>query len=215
MFGGRRPGKWSRRSLRARNGSTPNTRYLRSTPLARPASRKAQYSSAGYLLGTITSMNWIFDYKPNDIFWCTADVGWVTGHSYVTYGPLAVGATQVIFEGVPTYPDAGRFWRMIPGSQSHHVLYRAHRYPIADQAGCRPAGKNTISPRGCRFGWRADQPGSMDVVLHRRLVNPAVRWWIPGGRLKRAVRLTRPGGGTAQAGVLHFAAPRHHGLNRG
>ncbi len=77
-----------------------------------------QHSSAGYLLGTITSMNWIFDYKPNDIFWCTADVGWVTGHSYVTYGPLAVGATQVIFEGVPTYPDAGRFWKMI---QDHKV----------------------------------------------------------------------------------------------
>jgi acetyl-CoA synthetase len=77
-----------------------------------------QHSSAGYLLGTIISMNWIFDYKPNDIFWCTADVGWVTGHSYVTYGPLAVGATQVIFEGVPTYPDAGRFWRMI---QDHKV----------------------------------------------------------------------------------------------
>jgi acetyl-CoA synthetase len=77
-----------------------------------------QHSSAGYLLGTIISMNWIFDYKPDDVFWCTADVGWVTGHSYVTYGPLAVGATQVIFEGVPTFPDAGRFWRMI---QNHKV----------------------------------------------------------------------------------------------
>ena len=77
-----------------------------------------QHSSAGYLLGAITSMQWIFDYKPTDIFWCTADVGWVTGHSYVTYGPLAVGATQVIFEGVPTYPDAGRFWKII---QDHKV----------------------------------------------------------------------------------------------
>ncbi len=77
-----------------------------------------QHSSAGYLLGAITSMEWIFDYKPTDIFWCTADVGWVTGHSYVAYGPLAVGATQVIFEGVPTYPDAGRFWKII---QDHKV----------------------------------------------------------------------------------------------
>ncbi|MBA4142898.1 MAG: acetate--CoA ligase [Nitrosospira sp.] len=77
-----------------------------------------QHSSAGYLLGTIISMKWIFDYKPSDVFWCTADVGWVTGHSYVTYGPLAIGATQVIFEGVPTYPDAGRFWKMI---QDHKV----------------------------------------------------------------------------------------------
>ena len=77
-----------------------------------------QHSSGGYLLGAMTSMRWVFDYKPTDIFWCTADVGWVTGHTYVTYGPLAMGATQVIFEGVPTYPDAGRFWKMI---QDHKV----------------------------------------------------------------------------------------------
>ncbi|MDO8463744.1 MAG: acetate--CoA ligase [Gallionella sp.] len=77
-----------------------------------------QHSSGGYLLVTMLSMQWVFDYKPTDIFWCTADVGWVTGHSYVTYGPLAMGATQVIFEGVPTYPNAGRFWKMI---QDHKV----------------------------------------------------------------------------------------------
>jgi acetyl-CoA synthetase len=72
-----------------------------------------QHSTAGYLLGTIMSMKWVFDYKNSDTFWCTADVGWITGHSYVAYGPLALGATEVIFEGIPTYPDAGRFWQMI------------------------------------------------------------------------------------------------------
>ena len=77
-----------------------------------------QHSSGGYLLGAMTSMQWVFDYIPADIFWCTADVGWITGHSYVAYGPLAMGATQVIFEGIPTYPDAGRFWKMI---QDHKV----------------------------------------------------------------------------------------------
>ncbi len=77
-----------------------------------------QHSSGGYLLGVMLSMRWVFDYKATDIFWCTADVGWVTGHSYVTYGPLAMGATQVVFEGIPTYPDAGRFWKMI---QDHKV----------------------------------------------------------------------------------------------
>ncbi|OGS87961.1 MAG: acetate--CoA ligase [Gallionellales bacterium GWA2_59_43] len=77
-----------------------------------------QHSSGGYLLVTMLTMQWVFDYKPADVFWCTADVGWVTGHSYVTYGPLAMGATQVIFEGIPTYPDAGRFWKMI---QDHKV----------------------------------------------------------------------------------------------
>jgi acetyl-CoA synthetase len=77
-----------------------------------------QHSTAGYLLWTILTMKWVFDYKPSDVFWCTADVGWVTGHSYVCYGPLAVGATEIIFEGVPTYPDAGRFWKMV---QDHKV----------------------------------------------------------------------------------------------
>ncbi len=83
-----------------------------------------QHSTAGYLLWTILTMKWTFDYKASDVFWCTADVGWVTGHSYVCYGPLAVGATEIIFEGVPTYPDAGRFWKMI---QDHKcsVFYTA------------------------------------------------------------------------------------------
>ena len=77
-----------------------------------------QHSSGGYLLGTMLTMQWVFDYKPSDIFWCTADVGWITGHSYVAYGPLAMGATQVMYEGIPTYPDAGRFWKMV---QDHRV----------------------------------------------------------------------------------------------
>jgi acetyl-CoA synthetase len=77
-----------------------------------------QHSTGGYLLWCALTMNWVFDNKPSDVFWCTADVGWVTGHSYITYGPLAVGATEVMFEGVPTYPDAGRFWKII---QDHKV----------------------------------------------------------------------------------------------
>jgi len=72
-----------------------------------------QHSSGGYLLWAKMTMKWVFDAKANDIFWCTADVGWVTGHTYITYGPLAAGMTQIVFEGVPTYPDAGRFWKMI------------------------------------------------------------------------------------------------------
>lgn len=72
-----------------------------------------QHSSAGYLLHAMNTMRWTFDIKPDDVFWCTADVGWITGHSYVAYGPLAMGATQVVFEGIPTYPNAGRFWSMI------------------------------------------------------------------------------------------------------
>jgi acetyl-CoA synthetase len=77
-----------------------------------------QHSTAGYILWCMVTMKWVFDHKPSDIFWCTADVGWVTGHSYICYGPLGVGATAVMFEGVPTYPDAGRFWKII---QDHKV----------------------------------------------------------------------------------------------
>ncbi len=72
-----------------------------------------QHSTGGYLLWSKLTMDWTFDLKPSDVFWCTADIGWVTGHTYITYGPLAAGGTEVVFEGVPTYPHAGRFWEMI------------------------------------------------------------------------------------------------------
>ena len=72
-----------------------------------------QHATGGYILWTKLTMEWTFDLKPEDVFWCTADIGWVTGHSYITYGPLAAGATEIVFEGVPTYPNAGRFWQMI------------------------------------------------------------------------------------------------------
>jgi acetyl-CoA synthetase len=77
-----------------------------------------QHSTAGYLLWAVLTMKWVFDIKPGDTFWCTADIGWVTGHTYITYGPTAVGATEIVFEGVPTYPNAGRFWETI---QRHKV----------------------------------------------------------------------------------------------
>lgn len=83
-----------------------------------------QHSIGGYLLGAILSMKWVFDARPDDIYWCTADVGWITGHTYVAYGPLAVGIAQIIFEGTPTYPHAGRFWEIV---QKHRatIFYTA------------------------------------------------------------------------------------------
>ena len=72
-----------------------------------------QHSSGGYLLWAMLTMKWTFDIKPSDVFWCTADIGWVTGHTYIAYGPLAVGSTEIVFEGIPTFPNAGRFWDMI------------------------------------------------------------------------------------------------------
>ncbi|NOZ86581.1 MAG: acetate--CoA ligase [Deltaproteobacteria bacterium] len=72
-----------------------------------------QHNVGGYMVYTATTFKYVFDYHEGDVFWCTADIGWVTGHSYIVYGPLCNGATQVMFEGVPTYPDAGRFWAVV------------------------------------------------------------------------------------------------------
>ncbi len=77
-----------------------------------------QHCTGGYVAWAHTTMKWTFDIRPEDIFWCTADIGWITGHTYIAYGPLIAGATQIVFEGVPTYPNAGRFWKMI---QDHKV----------------------------------------------------------------------------------------------
>ena len=102
-----------------------------------------QHSSGGYLLQAVLSMKYTFDIKPNDVYWCTADIGWVTGHTYITYGPLACGATEIVFEGVPTYPDAGRFWKMI---QDHKVsiFYTA---PTAIRSLIKAADNNpTVHP---------------------------------------------------------------------
>jgi acetyl-CoA synthetase len=88
------------------------------------------HSSAGYLLFTAMTHKYTFDYKDGDVFWCTADVGWVTGHSYIVYGPLANGATTLMFEGVPTHPDAGRFWQVC----EKHAVNQFYTAPTAIRA---------------------------------------------------------------------------------
>ena len=82
------------------------------------------HTTAGYLVHTSLTHEYVFDYHDGDVFWCTADVGWVTGHSYIVYGPLANGATQVFFEGTPTYPDASRFWQVVDKHQVN-IFYTA------------------------------------------------------------------------------------------
>lgn len=102
-----------------------------------------QHSTGGYLLQAIMTMKYSFDIKSSDVFWCTADIGWVTGHTYITYGPLACGATEIVFEGVPTYPDAGRFWKMIQDHKAS-VFYTA---PTAIRSLIKAADNNpTVHP---------------------------------------------------------------------
>ncbi len=88
------------------------------------------HSSGGYLVYAAMTQQYTFDYHDGDIFWCTADVGWVTGHSYIVYGPLANGATTIMFEGVPTYPDAGRFWAVC----EKHKVNQFYTAPTAIRA---------------------------------------------------------------------------------
>ncbi len=136
-----------------------------------------QHSTGGYLLHAALTTKWTFDLKPDDVFWCTADIGWVTGHTYITYGPLALGGTEIVFEGVPTYPDAGRFWKMI---QDHKVsiFYTA---PTAIRSLIKAAESN-----------EAVHPKSFNLSSLRLLgsvgepINPAAWEWyyqhVGGGR---------------------------------
>ncbi len=82
------------------------------------------HTTGGYGVWTATTFNYVFDYQPGEVYWCTADIGWVTGHSYIVYGPLMNGATSVVFEGVPNYPDHGRFWDVVDKHQVN-ILYTA------------------------------------------------------------------------------------------
>jgi len=108
-----------------------------------------QHATGGYLLHAALTTKWTFDLKPDDVFWCTADIGWVTGHTYITYGPLACGGTEIVFEGVPTHPDAGRFWKMIEAHKVS-VFYTA---PTAIRSLIKAAETNpNTHPRNYKLG---------------------------------------------------------------
>ncbi len=136
-----------------------------------------QHSSGGYLLWAILTMRWVFDIKPSDVFWCTADIGWVTGHTYIAYGPLAVGATEVVFEGIPTHPDAGRFWQTI----AKHKVTIFYTAPTAIRALVKASG---VTP--------STAPTNYDLSSLRLLgtvgepINPEAWMWyheqVGGGR---------------------------------
>ncbi|HMM84050.1 acetate--CoA ligase [Azohydromonas sp.] len=136
-----------------------------------------QHSTGGYLLHAALTTKWTFDLKDDDVFWCTADIGWVTGHTYITYGPLALGGTEIVFEGVPTWPDAGRFWKMI---QDHKVtvFYTA---PTAIRSLIKAAeGNEAVHPK------RYDLTSLRILGSVGEPINPAAWEWyhanVGGGR---------------------------------
>ncbi len=130
-----------------------------------------QHSTAGYILWAQLTMEWVFDVKENDTYWCTADIGWITGHTYIVYGPLAAGATTLMFEGVMTYPDSGRAWKMVEE-------YKVNQFYTA------PTAIRLLNKMG------ADEPKKYDLSSLRILGTvgepidpPAWRWYyeVVGG----------------------------------
>ena len=97
------------------------------------------HTTGGYSVGTYITTKWVFDLKDEDIYWCTADIGWVTGHSYIVYGPLQNGATCVMYEGAPNYPAFDRFWAIIEKHKVNILLHRADGDPHLHQVGRRVA----------------------------------------------------------------------------
>ena len=106
------------------------------------------HTTGGYMVHTYLTSKWIFDLKDDDIYWCTADIGWVTGHSYVVYGILANGATTVMYEGAPNLPEPDRFWEIIEKYGVTHLLHRADRDPHLHQVG-RATGRASIACPAC------------------------------------------------------------------
>lgn len=127
-----------------------------------------QHSTGGFLLWARLTMLWTFDLRPEDLFWCTADIGWITGHTYVAYGPLAAGATQVVFEGVPTFPHAGRFWQMI----EKHKVSIFYTAPTAIRSLIKAAeGDEKVHPKN----WNLDSLRLLGSVGEP--INPEAWMW--------------------------------------
>ena len=178
--------------------------------------RAAHHRRLSYVYVAMTH-EYVFDYHDGDIYWCTADVGWVTGHSYIVYGPLANGATTLMFEGVPNYPTMSRFWEVI----DKHKVNTFYTAPTAIralmQAGDAPVKKTSRkSLQAARHRRRADQSGSLGVVPPRGRRRPLPdRRHLVADRDRRHPDHAAAGRDPAQAGVGDQAVLRHRAGDRG
>ena len=131
------------------------------------------HTQAGYLIFTMVSFKYIFDYHDEDIFWCTADIGWITGHSYIVYGPLAAGATSLMFEGVPTYPEPDRFWQVVE-KYKVNIFYTA------------PTAIRAVAKEGNKWPEKHDLSSLRLLGTVGEPINPEAWMWyydiIGGGR---------------------------------
>ena len=175
-----------------------------------------KHTTAGYNLFVKKTFEWVFDHRDDDIFWCTADIGWVTGHSYVVYGPLSAGATVLMYEGAPNWPDEGRFWQIIE-KYKVTIFYTA---PTAIRAFIKWGDQQVdearpVEPAAAGHGRRRDQSRGLDVVSpqDRRRALPDRRYLVADRDRRHhdepAARRDRH-----QAGQLHQAAAGHHAGDR-
>jgi acetyl-CoA synthetase len=169
------------------------------------------HTTGGVSVGAYATTKWVFDLKDDDVYWCTADIGWVTGHSYVVYGPLANGATVVMYEGAPDWPQKDRFWEIIE-RYGVTIFYTA---PTAIRAFMRwgtewPAARPLVAAPA-RLGRRADQPRSVDVVppAHRRRALSGRRHLV-ADRDRLHPDHPLPGLTSHQARLGDAALPGHH-----
>ena len=142
------------------------------------------HTTGGYLTGVAATHRLVFDLREEDVYWCTADIGWVTGHSYIVYGPLANGATTVMYEGTPDWPDKDRFWRIVE-KYGVTILYTA---PTAIRTFVRwgdeyPEALRPLLAAPARLGGRADQSRGVGLVLEddRRRALPRRRHLVADG----------------------------------
>ena len=176
-----------------------------------------QHSTGGYLLQAVMTMKWVFDYKPSDVFWCTADVGWVTGHTLHHLRAARGGCHRGHVRRHTDLSRCGALLENHPGPQGERVLYRAHRDPFPHQGGRRPAEKirSEIAAHP-GHGGRTDQSRSVDVVSQRgrRYALPDRRYLV-ADRNRRAHDLPAARRDADQARLLHLSAAGNHGRDRG
>ena len=170
------------------------------------------HTSGGYLTHVSATHRLIFDIKPEaDVFWTAADIGWVTGHSYIVYGPLANGTTSVMYEGTPDTPARDRWWQLVE-KYKVNILYTA---PTTIRTFMKwgedlPAAHDMTQPAVARVGGRAHQPRSLDLVPHPHRRRPLPdRRHLVADRDRRHPHHAAPGDHRHQAGGGHDAVPRH------
>ena len=145
------------------------------------------HTTGGYLTQVTATTKHVFDLKDEDVFWCTADIGWVTGHSYVVYGPLANGATVLMYEGAPDWPERDRFWEIDRALRRHRLLHRADRDPRLHEVGDRaPASARPVHPAPARHRWASRSIPRPGCGITSTSAAGAVRSWTRGGRPRPA-----------------------------